>query len=461
MASRMSLNRLFSSRRMGLAVLAGALALLVVGGVALAKGLPGLTPSDDGTIYGCYKTHSGEKESQGKLRIVSDPSLCKDNETPISWNQLGPQGVAGNLALAGKSCPGGQFVVGFDDAGSLICASGGVPPPPPADGDGDGIPDDVDNCPFTPNPDQADSDGDGVGDACAGAPDVVSATFSEVGELAVVEVQGTAPPDSTVTAFAGSCLVPLSELFAGVGSELFADTGAGPDGTFLFAGEFPVLVGGDFDGLQTLVGSIGPFTVGTVDPDTLALLACSAPFDFEFIPAAPPPPPDTSSAGVVINEIDYDQAGFDDGEFVEIYNAGPLPADLGALTLEFIDQDGGLYNGLDFGSELLLPGEYLLVVTSDLVVAAESVAVLFMDGVMQNGPNDGVMIVEAGAGVVDALAYEGPNPDLTEGFTDLVDDPSLGEMSICRILDGSDSDDNAIDFALCAPTPGSENVPLP
>ncbi|HVX91243.1 MAG TPA: thrombospondin type 3 repeat-containing protein, partial [Candidatus Paceibacterota bacterium] len=29
------------------------------------------------------------------------------------------------------------------------------------DSDGDGIPDNVDNCPLTPNPDQADTDGDG------------------------------------------------------------------------------------------------------------------------------------------------------------------------------------------------------------------------------------------------------------------------------------------------------------
>lgn len=34
------------------------------------------------------------------------------------------------------------------------------------DTDGDGIEDDQDNCPTTPNPDQADSNGDGVGDAC-------------------------------------------------------------------------------------------------------------------------------------------------------------------------------------------------------------------------------------------------------------------------------------------------------
>src|SRR6185295_11449427 len=32
--------------------------------------------------------------------------------------------------------------------------------------DDDGIPDELDNCPTTPNPDQADGDGDGIGNAC-------------------------------------------------------------------------------------------------------------------------------------------------------------------------------------------------------------------------------------------------------------------------------------------------------
>jgi len=41
-----------------------------------------------------------------------------------------------------------------------------------ADGDGDGVPDTIDNCPTIPNPNQADQDLDGIGDACDNCPTV-------------------------------------------------------------------------------------------------------------------------------------------------------------------------------------------------------------------------------------------------------------------------------------------------
>ncbi len=50
-----------------------------------------------------------------------------------------------------------------NNVGSFNVTVNGVCEP---DADGDGVDDDVDNCPFVPNPDQADADGDGVGDTC-------------------------------------------------------------------------------------------------------------------------------------------------------------------------------------------------------------------------------------------------------------------------------------------------------
>lgn len=44
----------------------------------------------------------------------------------------------------------------------------------PEDGDGDGISDDCDNCPITPNITQADTDGDGLGDGCDNCPEAAN-----------------------------------------------------------------------------------------------------------------------------------------------------------------------------------------------------------------------------------------------------------------------------------------------
>ncbi|MCP5004272.1 MAG: hypothetical protein GY941_10075, partial [Planctomycetes bacterium] len=55
-----------------------------------------------------------------------------------------------------------QVVSGLSRNGGPLCPLGGGG----NDDDGDGVNNDVDNCPNVPNPDQADYDGDGLGDAC-------------------------------------------------------------------------------------------------------------------------------------------------------------------------------------------------------------------------------------------------------------------------------------------------------
>ena len=71
------------------ALVAAAAAALAVGGFAF-----GAIPGNDGVIHACYKDN-------GNLRVI-DPSAtkkdqanCKNDETPLDWNQLGAQGIQG------------------------------------------------------------------------------------------------------------------------------------------------------------------------------------------------------------------------------------------------------------------------------------------------------------------------------------------------------------------------------
>lgn len=78
----------------------------------------------------------------------------------------------GDFTFGSHNCPSGGGATPEEQQlllNSICYVPGGVVD---TDADNDGIDDDVDNCPNTPNPDQADSDCDGVGDVCDDSVDL-------------------------------------------------------------------------------------------------------------------------------------------------------------------------------------------------------------------------------------------------------------------------------------------------
>ncbi len=85
--------------------------------------------------------------------------------------------------------------------GKFLKKSGGIElpcvVPPVLDTDGDSVPDDVDNCAYTPN-DQADGDGDGVGDACDNCPQTGNADQADLDLDGVGDACDNCPTDANL-----------------------------------------------------------------------------------------------------------------------------------------------------------------------------------------------------------------------------------------------------------------------
>lgn len=94
--------------------------------------------------------------------------LIHERDSSIDFQYRGGTGYAdGRSATIGIQNRDGSdaFQLGYDDPivrdGLAVRLT-----PPFLDTDGDGVPDQIDNCPEVPNPDQRDIDGDGLGNAC-------------------------------------------------------------------------------------------------------------------------------------------------------------------------------------------------------------------------------------------------------------------------------------------------------
>lgn len=184
------------------------------------------------------------------------------------------------------------------------------------------------------------------------------------------------------------------------------------------------------------------------------------------------------TGGLVINEVDYDQDGPDMAEFVEIYNGSGAPVDLTGHALVLVNGNNNtVYTTVDLApAGMLAAGQYLVVGSSAVMVPPTALMLVFSGAQqdrVQNGAPDGVALVNTMSGqLIDALSYEGsitsvaiPNVgtvSLVEGtaLPPAVADVNAGSGSLCRLPDGTDTDNAASDWAFSATiTPGAANVP--
>ena len=198
-----------------------------------------------------------------------------------------------------------------------------------------------------------------------------------------------------------------------------------------------------------------------------------------------------SRKGLVINELDFDQPGTDNKEFVELYNSSSTDVSLANLAIVFVNGTGNVeYHRADLASVGTLgPGEYLIVgsktfldtltTTTAKKLAIKSASNAETD-IIQNGSPDGLGIYDKLTDtLVDSLTYEGDMREVsingstkkfsfTEGSKDtkgLEDYTVTGkDGTLSRIPNGQDFDLNADDFKFTTKiTPGAPNefVALP
>ena len=173
---------------------------------------------------------------------------------------------------------------------------------------------------------------------------------------------------------------------------------------------------------------------------------------------APPPPP-PSSEGLKINEIDYDQPSTDTAEFVEIYN-GTDAVDLAGFQLRFVNgSTGSVYDTIAL-SGTLGAGDFFVACANAATTPNCDLDDNPDTNFIQNGAPDAVALVEtATETIVDTVSYEGEtSAPYTEGTGAVADPGEVAFVSISRIPDGTDTDDNSADFTLVCTTPGTANA---
>jgi len=172
-----------------------------------------------------------------------------------------------------------------------------------------------------------------------------------------------------------------------------------------------------------------------------------------------------SPSGVVINELNYDDSGSDDFEFVELYNGSTQPVDISNWTLNGIDGTTSGNGTHTIGPGVVLqPGGFWVVGDAGVPNVNEVISGL----ALENGA-DGVFLEDANFVYQDGVCWE--TADWTNALPIWLEGDGLwgaiqgverptGTLvhAFGRGVDGLDTDDNGCDFRPLPATPGQLNL---
>ena len=170
----------------------------------------------------------------------------------------------------------------------------------------------------------------------------------------------------------------------------------------------------------------------------------------------------TGGAGAtpLLSEVFYDATGSDDGQsFVELWGTPGLALD--GFTLEGVNGSNGSVTGtLALSGSVGANGLFLIADRRSDVTTDVSGADLLLNFDFQNGP-DSVVLRDGAGAIVDALGYG--VFDMGEVFAGegnpAPDAPA--DSSLARRFADLDTNDNAFDFVVGAPTPGVAELAVP
>jgi len=181
-----------------------------------------------------------------------------------------------------------------------------------------------------------------------------------------------------------------------------------------------------------------------------------------------------SAAPVVINEIDYDQLGFDTAEFVELFNTTTAAIDLTGWSLRLVNGNSvttssNVYLTINLPNVTLAGGGYYSICGNsgstltgcDFQFDNPSINIdpaFAGTNLLQNGSNDAIALIDNVGAIVDTVSYEGDTFGYTEGSgVGLSDNNTVNGFGLSRCANGVDTNQNNVDFSLRLITPGAVN----